>query len=156
MVASRILRLIACSTVALLSGCGGETPTDAYRAYLGDLAAADYARAFTSLAEGSREAVERLRSAAHAASAPTLIEPDDVRARIRKAESAEEAFRMLITGGTPGFTPPLTPAAAMKTRLSPIENSGDSAVIEAETPLGARRVELRREHGRWKVVLAGL
>ena len=147
---------MACSAVVLLTGCGGETPTDAYRGYLRDLAAADYGRAFASLAASSREAVERLRSAAHAASAPTLIEPDDVRARIRKAETAEEAFRMLITGGTPGFTPPLTPAAADKTRLSPIENSGDAAVIEAETPLGARRVELRREQGRWRVVLAGL
>ena len=156
MCVSRRLRPITCLVFACLAGCGGASPEDAYREYLRALAEADYTQAFAMLSDDSRKSLERLRASAEAASAPTLIEPDDLRARIRGVESTEAAFRALITGGIPGATPPLTPDRAANLRITPLENSADLAVLEVETALGPRRVELRRENSRWKVVLTGL
>jgi hypothetical protein len=154
-------RLASCALLAALClnglGCGDGGPTGAYRDYLSALSVADYERAFASLDRASRDALAALLASPTAAeSAPAVIDPDDFRARARRAASAEEAFRVLITGGKPGGTPPLSPEAAAKTIAREIENDGAKAVLEAETALGLRRIEMRREDGRWRVSLRGL
>lgn len=143
------------SAVSLVACSRGDDPAAAYRAYLEDLAAGDYAAAAGRLAPPTRAALESLRSAPPPSSVER-IGPESTQDRVRGARDLAGALQLLVCGGDPDLPPPLTSKLVVDAAPRTTSTSADRATVEVTTPLGVRTATLVRESGVWKVLLAGL